>query len=126
MKIYINGQQLEPFNPFNPKHIATQQLVPEKIKYLDSEVIVQPYILPHHSKLSQQEFEKYATKDGYTKSQGFYLYRAYRLLIFGTWWGMHRTNDAHKLIRIKIDIPNDQDLAWGIDIKNLRLTRQVK
>ncbi|MED1122085.1 ATP-binding protein [Bacillus atrophaeus] len=117
LKIYINGQQLEPFNPFNPKHIATQQLVPEKIKYLDSEVIVQPYILPHHSKLSQQEFVKYATKDGYTKSQGFYLYRAYRLLIFGTWWGMHRTNDAHKLIRIKIDIPNDQDLAWGIDIK---------
>lgn len=117
LKIFVNGQQLEPFNPFNPKHIATQQLMPEKIKYLDSEIIVQPYILPHHSKLSQQEFDKYATKDGYTKSQGFYLYRAHRLLIYGTWWGMHRTNDAHKLVRIKIDIPNNQDTAWGIDIK---------
>jgi hypothetical protein len=117
LKIFVNGQQLDPFNPFNPKHIATQQLMPEKIKYLDSEIIVQPYILPHHSKLSQQEFDKYATKDGYTKSQGFYLYRAHRLLIHGTWWGMHRTNDAHKLVRIKIDIPNDQDSLWGIDIK---------
>ncbi|WNS73683.1 ATP-binding protein [Bacillus sp. DTU_2020_1000418_1_SI_GHA_SEK_038] len=117
LKIFVNGQSLEPFNPFNPKHIATQQLVPEKIKYLNSEIIVQPYILPHHSKLSQQEFDKYATKDGYTKSQGFYLYRAHRLLIHGTWWGMHRTNDAHKLVRIKIDIPNNQDTAWGIDIK---------
>ncbi|ANE84328.1 MULTISPECIES: ATP-binding protein [Bacillus] len=115
--IYVNGERLEPFNPFNPKHIATQQLMPEKIKYLDSEIIVQPYILPHHSKLSQQEFERYATKDGYTKSQGFYLYRAHRLLIYGTWWGMHRTNDAHKLVRIKIDISNSQDFAWGIDIK---------
>ena len=113
LKIIVNGQQLEPFNPFNPKHIATQQLMPEKIKYLDSEIIVQPYILPHHSKLSQQEFEKYATKDGYTKSQGFYLYRAHRLLIYGTWWGMHRTNDAHKLVRIKIDIPNNQDSRMG-------------
>ena len=117
LKIYVNGIQLEPFNPFNPKNMATQQLAPEKIKYLNSEIVVQPFILPHHSKLSQQEFEKYATKDGYTKSQGFYLYRAHRLLIYGTWWGMHRTNDAHKLVRIKIDIPNNQDSAWGIDIK---------
>ncbi|MBU9714113.1 ATP-binding protein [Evansella tamaricis] len=117
LRISVNGLQLEPFNPFNPKHIATQQLTPEKIKYKDSEIVVQPYILPHHSKLSQQEFEKYATKDGYTKSQGFYLYRAHRLLIYGTWWGMHRANDAHKLVRIKIDIPNNQDSAWGIDIK---------
>lgn len=117
LKIFVNGQQLEPFNPFNPKHTATQQLMPEKTKFLDSEIVVQPYILPHHSKLSQQEFEKYATKEGYTKSQGFYLYRAHRLLIYGTWWGMHRTTDAHKLVRIKIDIPNNQDFAWGIDIK---------
>ncbi|MFJ7729615.1 ATP-binding protein [Neobacillus sp. NPDC097160] len=117
LKISVNGQMLEPFNPFNPKHIATQQLVSEKIKYNTSEITVQPYILPHHSKLSQQEFDKYATKEGYTKSQGFYLYRAHRLLIHGTWWGMHRTNDAHKLVRIKIDIPNNQDHDWGIDIK---------
>ncbi|AMM94485.1 hypothetical protein UP17_20020 [Peribacillus simplex] len=117
LTIHVNGQKLEPYNPFNPRHIATQQMVAEKIKYLNSEIIVQPYILPHHSKLSQEEFDKYATKDGYTKSQGFYLYRAHRLLIHGTWWGMHRINDAHKLVRIKIDIPNNQDLAWGIDIK---------
>ncbi|RTR33934.1 ATP-binding protein [Robertmurraya yapensis] len=117
LKISVNGQTLEPFNPFNPKHIATQQLVPEKIRYNNSEISVQPYILPHHSKLSNEEFDKYATKDGYTKSQGFYLYRAHRLLIYGTWWGMHRTNDAHKLVRIKIDIPNNQDHDWGIDIK---------
>lgn len=117
LNILVNGQELEPFNPFNPKHIATQQLITEKIKYYDSEIVVQPYILPHHSKLSQLEFEKYATKDGYTKSQGFYLYRAHRLLIYGTWWGMHKSNDAHKLVRIKIDIPNNQDSAWGIDIK---------
>ncbi|WP_272913640.1 ATP-binding protein [Pontibacillus yanchengensis] len=115
--IFINGQQLEPFNPFNPKHPATQELMTEKIKYLDSEIKVQPFILPHHSKMSQQEYEKYSTRNGYTKSQGFYLYRAHRLLIYGTWWGMHRINDAHKLVRVKIDIPNNQDSAWGIDIK---------
>lgn len=117
LKINVNEIQLTAFNPFNHKHIATQQLIPEKIKYLNSEILVQPFILPHHSKLSKQEYDKYATAEGYTKSQGFYLYRANRLLIYGTWWGMHRTNDAHRLVRIKIDIPNNMDNAWGIDVK---------
>ncbi len=37
--------------------------------------------------------------------------------MYGTWWGLHKASDAHKLVRIKIDIPNSQDNLWGIDIK---------
>src|SRR5690606_3175789 len=103
--------------PFNPEHPASQQLPIEKIKIGKKNVLVQPFILPHHSKVSQAEYEKYATDEGYTKSQGFYLYRANRLLIYGTWWKLHKSIDAHKLVRIKIDITNDQDQYWGIDIK---------
>lgn len=115
--ITINNSPLKGFNPFNIKHPATQQLANEKIKIHNSTISIQPFILPHHSKLSQQEYEEYATEEGYTKSQGFYLYRANRLLIYGTWWGLHRAIDAHKLVRVKIDIPNNQDTYWGIDIK---------
>ena len=117
LEITINNNSLKPFNPFNPEHPASQQLPIEKIKIKGKNVIVQPFILPHHSKVSQLEYEKYATDEGYTKSQGFYLYRANRLLIYGTWWKLHKSIDAHKLVRIKIDIPNDQDQFWGIDIK---------
>jgi hypothetical protein len=39
------------------------------------------------------------------------------LLIHGTWWGLHKAIDAHKLVRVKIDIPTDLDQHWGIDIK---------
>ncbi|WCM62196.1 ATP-binding protein [Paenibacillus polymyxa] len=117
INIQINNNPLVPFNPFNINHPATQQLTNEKLKIGKSTITVQPYILPHHSKLSQQEYEEYATDEGYTRSQGFYLYRSRRLLIYGTWWGLHRANDAHKLVRIKIDITNDQDKHWGIDIK---------
>ncbi len=117
LKIIINDNPLIPFNPFNLNHPATQQTASEKIKIFGSTITIQPYILPHHSKLSQQEYELYATEEGYIKSQGFYLYRQNRILIYGTWWGMHRALDAHKLVRIKIDIPNDMDTHWGIDIK---------
>ena len=117
VKIKINNNPVLPFNPFNLNHPATQQLQLEKIKIHSSDVYVQPFILPHHSKLSQKEYEFYATEEGYIKSQGFYLYRGNRILIYGTWWNLHKTVDAHKLIRIKIDIPNDMDALWGIDIK---------
>jgi hypothetical protein len=117
LKLFINSNVVKPFNPFNLSNPATQELAGEKIKYFKHTIKVQPFILPHHSKVSQQEYEQYATEDGYTKSQGFYLYREDRLLIYGTWWGLNRIKDAHKLIRIKIDISNDQDFFWGIDIK---------
>ncbi len=117
LKISINNNPIKAFNPFNLSHDATLEKSPEKIKIYDKDITISPYILPHHSKLSQQEWNEYSTEEGYIKSQGFYLYRANRLLIHGTWWGLHKASDAHKLVRIKIDIPNDQDEYWGIDIK---------
>lgn len=115
--IIINNSELVAFNPFNINNPATQEMAIEKIKQFNHYITVQPFILPHHSKVSQQEYERYATEEGYTKSQGFYLYRENRLLIYGTWWGLHRIKDAHKLVRIKIEINNDQDSVWSIDIK---------
>ena len=117
LSISINNDRLKAFNPFNIEHPATQEKPSEVIKIDNSNIKITPYILPHHSKVSQQEWEQYSTGEGYIKSQGFYLYRARRLLIYGTWWGMHKAIDAHKLVRIKIDIPNNQDQYWGIDIK---------
>ncbi len=117
LKISINNNPLKPFNPFNALHDSTFEKSPTIINIYDSKINITPYILPDHKRLSQQEWDEYSTEDGYIKSQGFYLYRAHRLLIHGTWWGLHKATDAHKLVRIKIDISNDQDQYWGIDIK---------
>ena len=117
LKITLNNTPLTPFDPFNANNSATFRKSSEKIKIFDSNISITPYILPHHSKVSHQEWEKYSTSDGYIKSQGFYLYRLNRLLIHGTWWGLHKAIDAHKLVRIRIDIGNEQDSYWGIDIK---------
>lgn len=117
LNIYFNDNKIIAFNPFNIKNSATQELPEEKIKIGENIITIQPYILPHHSKLSKEEYENFATDDGYLKSQGFYLYRANRLLIYGTWFGLHKISDAHKLVRIQIDIPNNSDIDWGIDVK---------
>lgn len=116
-KIVINENKLEAFNPFNIKNMATYEAEPEEVKFGKDKVIITPYVLPHHSKVTQQEYKRYGTEDGYLKSQGFYLYRADRLLIYGTWFGLHKITDAHKLVRIQIDISNKNDTDWGIDVK---------
>jgi hypothetical protein len=117
LKINVNGQFLAPFDPFNAAHPATQQFSQEKILFRNQQILVQPYVLPHHSKLSREEYERYATEEGYLRSQGFYLYRLNRILTYGTWWGLHRAADAHKLVRIKVDIPASMDLEWELDVK---------
>lgn len=117
LSIKINDNKLTPFNPFNQSNDATQEFIPEDIYYKDEIIKIKPYILPHHSKMTQTEYEKYATEEGYLNSQGFYLYRSNRLLIHGTWWGIKKNSNAYQLVRIAIDIPNTQDEDWGIDIK---------
>lgn len=113
----VNNNPLQPFNPFNEKNHATQVLPEQVIRFSNKRIVVTPHILPHHSKLSNLDFKKYATSEGYTKTQGFYLYRAGRLLIHGTWWGLNKVSDAHRLVRIRVDITNDQDHFWNIDVK---------
>ncbi|BCZ17829.1 ATPase [Helicobacter sp. NHP19-003] len=117
LKIFINNTPIKPFNPFNPDHPATFDKGPEIIPYNGKRIEVTPFILPHHSKVSQVEWEKYGGRDGYVKSQGFYLYRAHRLLVYGKWWGLFKASEATKLVRIKIEISNDQDALWRIDVK---------
>ena len=117
IKIFFNNRKIEPFNPFNEKNPATQCKPPEYFEIKGEGVTVTPYILPHHDKVLKEEYEKYATKEGYQKTQGFYLYREGRLLIYGTWFRLHKQSEAHKLVRIKIDISNKMDFLWQIDVK---------
>jgi len=116
----MNHDELTAFNPFNPKNLATQELEHQEFS-LDGETIhVQPYILPHHNKTSQEEYQNYASEAGYLHNQGFYIYRNRRLIIKGTWFRLIKKDELNKLIRIRVDIPNTLDHLWMIDIKKSR------
>jgi len=83
----------------------------------DSTVVIRPYILPHISDLSKEEVTALGGKEGLRKSQGFYVYRNKRLLIWGTWFRMMRQGELSKLARVQVDIPNELDHLWTLDIK---------
>ena len=115
--IELNKRPLEPLDPFNSKHPATLPGPRETIKVGNHHIDVQPFTLPHHSRVSRGEWERHAGPEGYLKNQGFYVYREKRLIIHGTWFGLARQTELTKLARVRVDIPNSLDEAWRIDVK---------
>lgn len=120
ISIYFNGCPLKPFDPYNSKHHATQHLQDEQIELYGETIHIQPYILPHHSKTSSNDYEYYAGDGGYLKNQGFYVYRNARLIIYGTWFRLASQRELTKLARVKIDLPNSLDHLWAIDVRKSR------
>jgi hypothetical protein len=119
ISIYMNGNKLEPWDPFM-KHAEGGQLVASE--GLDKgQVNVKCHVLPHISKLSVEERKKAKTDEWY-KLQGFYIYRQNRLLLHGNWLGLFPKNEQFKNARIQIDIPNKLDHDWKIDIKKATAT----
>lgn len=119
IEIRLNERPLVAFDPFHSTHPATiaEPLTPEDIKVGDHVVTVQTFTLPHHKKVTPGDWERYAGRAGYVKNQGFYVYRGKRLIIHGTWFGLARQTELTKLARVRIDVPNDLDADWKIDVK---------
>ena len=117
ISISLNGRQLKPFDPFNSRHSATITGIEEVFRLSGQVIRIQPFTLPHHNKVTAEEWERYAGPEGYMKNQGFYLYREKRLIIHGTWFNLARQTELTKLARVRIDMPNGMDAEWKIDVK---------
>jgi hypothetical protein len=120
LAIKINGHAITPFDPFCRKNPATQILPEETVWIDDVAVSMQPYILPHHSRLSASEYDYYQDRSDFISNQGVYVYRNGRLMAWGDWFRLVPKGEATKLARVQIDFTNDLDEAWTIDIKKSR------
>jgi hypothetical protein len=120
LTILINGHSIAPFDPFCRKNTATQMLPEETVWVDDVAVTMQPYILPHHSRLTASEFDFYQDRSDFISNQGAYVYRNGRLMAWGDWFRLVPKGEATKLARVQIDFPNSLDEAWTIDIKKSR------
>jgi DNA mismatch repair enzyme (predicted ATPase) len=120
LSITINGHSIEAFDPFCRKNPATQLLPEEVVRIGEAEVRMQPYILPHHSRLSPQEYDFYKTRSDFLSNQGAFIYRNGRLMAWGDWFRIVPKGEATKLARVQVDFPCLLDEAWTIDIKKSR------
>ncbi|OYV05717.1 MAG: ATP-binding protein, partial [Verrucomicrobiales bacterium VVV1] len=117
----INDREIEPWDPFLANESATQILQKTRLQMNGVEIEVEPFILPHHSKISKKKHDAAAGPHGWNAHQGFYVYRNQRLLVAGEWLGLGWAKEEHyKLARIRINLPNDLDHDWGIDVTKSR------
>jgi hypothetical protein len=120
LHITVNGLPVSAFDPFCRRNPATQ-LLPEEVVWVDqAPVHMQPYILPHHSRLTAAEFDFYQSRSDFISNQGAYIYRNGRLMAWGDWFRLIPKGEATKLARVQIDFPNSADESWTIDIKKSR------
>ncbi|MCM8612431.1 ATP-binding protein [Accumulibacter sp.] len=122
LHLAINGRPVRPWDPFLIGHAATWSSPVERIAADGGLVEVQCYVLPHKDRLDAHEHDAAAGPDGWTAQQGFYVYRNERLLVAGSWLGLGRgrswtKEEAHRLARIRLDIPNTADAEWKIDVR---------
>jgi hypothetical protein len=123
LKICLNGEAIEPWDPFMVGHPAKPWASPVARKLTAAgPVEVECHVLPHKDKLSESELKEAAGPAGWTSQQGFYVYRNERLLVAGGWLGLGQRRawnreEAHKLARIRLDMTNAADAEWKIDIR---------
>lgn len=122
LQLSVNGRPVGPWDPFLSNNTATWTSPLERIAAEGGIVEVQCHVLPHKDRLDPLVHESAAGPDGWTAQQGFYVYRNQRLLLAGSWLGLGRgrswsKEEAHRLARIRLDIPNTADAAWKIDIR---------
>ena len=115
IKFYLNDEQIRPWDPFMKD--KSESVNTDIIPYEGGKVRIESWVLPHHTKLSEEEHSEGAGIKGWNDHQGFYLYRNERLIIAGGWLDLNLKTEEHcKLGRIMVDIPNSLDQEFQIDV----------
>ncbi len=119
----LNGKRVKPWDPFLMGNLSKRL---ESLEYSllgAPEVRVQLNVLPHKDKFENTaDFDAAAGPEGWTSQQGFYIYRNRRLLAVSGWLRLGERgrqwprDEAHRLARIRLDIPNTMDSEWNINV----------
>ncbi|PZF75839.1 ATP-binding protein [Aestuariivirga litoralis] len=117
VRLSLNGRELKPIDPMASTHPATQKDPDDFLKLKHGDVRVRCYTLPHHNRMTSDQWDEVGGPEGHLKTQGLYVYREDRLIIAGGWLGLTRQTELTKLCRIAVDIPNTMDSEWKIDVK---------
>lgn len=126
LAIYVNDNKVEPWDPFARKEPLTQRLESRAFR-LDGQmgkgdVVVEPFVLPSQAMFSSQDaFNRASGPRKWNAQQGFYIYRADRLVQSGGWCGLRATDEHRKLARIAISFNPRLDDEFKINVPKMRV-----
>ncbi len=126
LAIYVNDNRVEAWDPFARKEAKTQRLEPKTFRVEGEkgkgDVIVEPYVLPSQALFSTPEaFNRASGPRKWNAQQGFYIYRADRLIQSGGWCGLRAIDEHRKLARIAISFNPKLDDEFKINVPKMRV-----
>jgi hypothetical protein len=124
--ITINGNKVQPWNPFAPDEERTQHLQVRDFDIAASGVAglvtFDPWVLPSRDRFSSEtEFNRLSGPSKWNQQQGFYIYRANRMIQSGGWSRLRAPDEHTKLARAALDFFPELDTAFGINIAKMRV-----
>lgn len=118
LEIWINGRQIEPWDPFARNEPQTQDLGEKQLEIHTAHgrglVVYHPYILPSQKQFSTPAAFKSLGRDRWNDLQGFYVYRSDRLIQAGGWSRMRARDEHTKYARASIEFMRDLDEAFNV------------
>jgi Histidine kinase-, DNA gyrase B-, and HSP90-like ATPase len=125
--ITVNGEKVQPWNPFAPGEPARIELVPQRFEIVvggfSGKVVLQRYVLPSRDQFSSPaQFERLSGPLNWNRQQGLYIFRADRLVQWGGWNGIRGIDEHTKLARASLDFDTDLDSVFNINVAKMRVT----
>jgi hypothetical protein len=126
VRISLNGNEVNSWDPFCRKEPGTKKPAPCEIPIshdgVSGKVSFEPFILPHKDHFSSTEaHEKAAGPQRWNRQQGFYIYRADRLIQSGGWCGVRVPDEHTKLARVALSFSPKLDEAFKINVAKMRV-----
>ncbi len=129
LRISVNDRQLKPWDPFLDRYPVEGQvwkIEDENIQLPSGVSSVAGFVLPAEREAIADdclELWEAAGRRRWNQLQGFYVYRLDRLITYGGYLGLGRLQDEHtKLARIAIELDNNTDNDWLLDVTKSAVT----
>lgn len=125
-KILLNGNQVAPWDPFCRNEAKTKKLteirLPLELDNIKGEILIEPFVLPHQDDFSSPEANRAASGPAsWNQQQGFYIYRAGRMIQSGGWCKLRAPDEHTKLARIALSFSPNLDEAFKINVAKMRV-----
>lgn len=126
LKLILNGNQVSPWDPFCESEPKTRKLQPVSLSLehegVTGQVLLQPYILPHQDDFSSPDaFRMASGPANWNQQQGFYIYRAGRMIQSGGWSNLRAPDEHTKLARVALSFAPKLDDAFKINVAKMRV-----
>ncbi|MFV2008767.1 ATP-binding protein [Micromonospora sp. LOL_027] len=125
--ITVNGEKVEPWDPFASQEPATVELPEQRFEIESSgtngKVALRRFVLPARDKFADPAgFDRMSGPLKWNRQQGLYIYRANRLVQWGGWGGIRGIDEHTKLARAAVDFDTDLDAAFTINVAKMKVS----